>query len=104
MNELLEMLAEQGVDGAIDRYRKIKEMAGATISSYIDAEMINNLGKLMLEQGHLKEAILFLEFSVDEFPDSRPAALNLSTAYYAAGDTVRARYFQNCADSLAGCR
>jgi tetratricopeptide (TPR) repeat protein len=100
MNELLRVLAEQGIDAARTRYGEIKDMAGSEIKAFIDAEMVNYLGEQMLRQGLLDAAISFLEWCVEEFPSYRPAYLNLSDALADRGEHERARHYKKLAQAL----
>jgi Flp pilus assembly protein TadD len=85
-----------------DMYAAIKELNRAVT---LNAESISARtlrGKLLLDTGHVGQAVSDLEFAITHEPESRSAAYNLARAYRALGREADAKVlFQKIRDQPA---
>jgi len=93
-----EVLVADGVDAAIDRYRRLATRE-ADRWSFAENEL-NMLGYQLLAREKIEEAIAIFELNTQVFPASSNAFDSLGEAYMTAGDAERAivNYPWWCAD------
>ena len=81
---LLQVIAEEGVDSAVGRYRELKSAHG---DEYDLGEFeLNFLGYGLVERGMIDEAIRIFKLNVEAYPESFNTYDSLGEAYMLKGD------------------
>jgi tetratricopeptide (TPR) repeat protein len=95
--ELLDVINEENVDVAIDRYHELK---GSHRDSYDFGDtQLNDLGYHLLQKNRIAEAIRIFNLNVEAFPDESNTYDSLGEAYMANKDYDLA--IKNYEESLA---
>jgi len=89
-NVLMEVITEQGVDKAIERFQEMKTEFRKVYKYDYSEEQINILGYNLLRMKKLDDAIEVFKLNVTEHPESSNVYDSMGEAYMARGDKVLA--------------
>ncbi|HKJ67498.1 MAG TPA: serine hydrolase [bacterium] len=83
-----DVLAEHGVDAAIERYNEVKD---STSGKYLFNEyFLNTLGYQLMNANRLEDAIKILQLNAEEYPNSANVYDSLGEAYMKYGEKDKA--------------
>lgn len=92
-NVLANTIDKEGIDAAIDKYRKLKE---SDIDSYDFSEnQLNTLGYAYLREGDLDKALAIFKLNIDAYPDAFNPYDSYAEALMTKGDNENAiKYYK----------
>jgi tetratricopeptide (TPR) repeat protein len=89
--EMAEAYRKSGIDGAIARYRDLKERFDNAGAYDFRVGSLDSFGSDLVEEKDFKGGIAVLRLNTDQFPRSVDAWESLGDAYQAAGDPNQAK-------------